>query len=128
MSEAKLQHLSRRERQILDIVYRRERVTAADVQRELPDPPSYTTVRTWLRLIEEKGLLRHTQEGARYVYEPTISHEKAQSSAMQRVLDTFFGGSPSRAIAALIDMSDELPQEEIAELNALLADARNRGR
>ena len=96
---------------------------------DLPDPPSYTTVRTWLRLIEKKGYLKHWQEGPRYVYAPALPRQEAQTSALRQLLRTFFGDSPSKAIAALIDLEgDQLTPEEIAQLDTLLAEARKKGR
>src|SRR5262245_22252065 len=94
-------HLSRREREIMDIVYARGEATAAEVNTALADPPSYSAVRTLLRILEEKGHLRHREDGPRYVYVPTQSREKASKSALQRVVQTFFDGSLSGAIAAL---------------------------
>src|SRR5215218_134489 len=85
--------LSRRERQIMDIVYKRERATAADVQQDLPDQPNYSTVRAQLRVLEEKGYVRHEEQGLRYVFLPTIPREQARTSALRRLVETFFDGS-----------------------------------
>jgi predicted transcriptional regulator len=95
--------LSRRERQILDILYTQGRATAAEVQASLPDPPSYSAVRAMLRILEEKGHARHEQEGPRYVYLPTVARDNAKKSALGHVLRTFFDGSASQAISALLD-------------------------
>jgi len=121
--------LSRRERQILDIVYRLGRASAAEVQSELPDPPSYSAVRATLRIMEEKGHLRHRQEGPRYLYEPTTSLRKVRRSALQRVVETFFDGSSEDAFAALLDMPDaKLQSDELARLEKLIREARKKGR
>src|SRR4026209_2230212 len=97
--------LSRRERQIIDILYTQGRATAAEVQSLLPDPPSYSAVRAMLRILEEKGHVHHEQDGPRYVYLPTIARENAKRSAMRHVLQTFFDGSTAQAISALLDDS-----------------------
>src|SRR3712207_242967 len=98
------QDLSRRERQIMDVVYRLERATASEVLERLPDPPSYSAVRTLLRILEEKGHLRHEQDGPRYVYLPTVPRDSAKESALRHVLRTFFDNSAEAAVAALLDI------------------------
>ena len=98
--------LTRRERQIMDVIYARGRATAAEVLEGLPDPPSNSTVRTLLRLLEEKGQLHHEESGARYVYLPTVPREQARRSALRRMLDTFFDGSTEDAVAALLSLHD----------------------
>ena len=103
MSRPHLQNLSRRERQIIDILYAQGRATAAEVQTALPDPPSYSAVRAMLRILEEKGHIRHEQDGPRYVYLPIVTRDSAKKSAMRHVLQTFFEGSASQAISALLD-------------------------
>ena len=95
--------LSRRERQIMDIVYARGQATAAEVTAALPDPPSYSAVRALLRILEQKGHLRHQQDGPRYVFLPTVSRDRARRSALRNVVKTFFDGSTAQAAAALID-------------------------
>src|SRR5919112_5496101 len=95
--------LGRRERQLMEIVYRRERATATEIREELPDPPSYSAVRGMLRLLEDKGYLRHEQEGPRYVYLPTTARDEARRSALAHLLRTFFDGSRENAMAALLD-------------------------
>jgi predicted transcriptional regulator len=120
--------LSRRERQILDVLYARGRATAADVRLGLLDPPSYSAVRTLLRILEEKGHVRHETEGARYVYMPTVSHGSAQRSAMRHVLETFFKGSATSAIAALLDEgAGKLSDKDFDRLAAMIAEARREG-
>jgi len=121
--------LSRRERQIMDIVYRRGRATAAEVRRDLADPPSYSAVRALLRILVDKGHLRHEQDGPRYMYLPTLSARKARSAALAQVVRTFFGGSPMQAVSALLDSSHgTLSSAELDELSALIESARRKGR
>ncbi len=122
-------HLTRRERQIMDSMYQRGSASAAEVQRDLPDPPSYSAVRAMLRLLEEKGHLRHRQEGPRYVYSPTLPRDRARRSATRRLLDTFFEGSTAQAVATLLDEStSDLSDEELAKLADLIDKARREGR
>ena len=121
--------LTRRERQIMDIVYRHGRVTAAEVLAELPDPPSYSAVRALLRILEEKGYLRHQQEGPRYVFLPTLARDKARRSALKQIVQTFFDGSAEQAVAALLDMSQpRLSQADLDRLVRLIGKARKEGR
>ncbi len=120
--------LSRRERQIMDIIYRHGRATAAEVMADLPNPPSYSAVRALLRILEEKGHLRHEQEGPRYVYHPTVSRERAKRSALKHVLSTFFKGSVTQAVAALIDLSeDELTDEDLERIADIIRQAKENG-
>jgi predicted transcriptional regulator len=122
-------HLSRRERQIMDVIYKQGRATAAEVMENMPSPPSYSAVRAMLRLLEDKGLVRHEQDGPRYVYLPTLSRDKARQSAMKQLLQTFFDGSAEQAVAALIDMSrSKLSGEELDRLSRLRQGARKEGR
>ncbi|MCY4120048.1 MAG: BlaI/MecI/CopY family transcriptional regulator [Acidobacteria bacterium] len=120
-------HLSRRERQIMDVVYRQGQATAADVLDALPDPPSYSAVRALLRVLEEKGHLRHQRDGARYVFLPTVPRETARRSALARVVQTFFGGSTEAAVAALIDQSS-LSDTDLDRLQDLIDRSRQEGR
>lgn len=121
--------LSRRERQIMTILHRRGRATAAEVQEELPDPPGYSAVRSALRLLEERGVVRHERDGQRYVYSPAVPKEGAVRSAVGHLLRTFFGGSRKQAVSTLMDDSDfRLSDEEYRQLARLLEDARRRGR
>lgn len=122
------QDLSRRERQILDILYKHGRATAADVQDGLPDPPSYSAVRALLRILEEKGHVRHEQDGPRYAYRPTIARDNAQKSALRHMLQTFFDGSAEQAISALLDdESTQLSRPELDRLARLIDAARGSG-
>jgi BlaI family penicillinase repressor len=120
--------LSRRERQILDLVYARGEATALDVVADLPDPLSKNAVRTFLRILEEKGHLRHRQEGQTYVYQPLRPRTHAGRSALRRVLDTFFAGSLESAVAAhLGDSATELSSDDLKRLEKLIQQARKRG-
>ena len=120
--------LSRRERQILDALYANGRATAAEVQHALPDPPSYSAVRTLLRILEDKGHVRHEQDGTRYVYTPTVERDSARRSALRHMLNTFFGGSATQAMAALLDEeSIELSKKDIERLKAAIDRARKEG-
>jgi BlaI family transcriptional regulator, penicillinase repressor len=129
MSGSSHTSFSRRERQIMDIVYRQGQATAADVREALPDPPSYSAVRAMLRVLEEKGFLRHEQQGPRYVFLPTLSLEKARRSALKQVVQTFFDGSTEQAVSALLDYSSsKLSNEELDRLAQLIEQARREGR
>jgi predicted transcriptional regulator len=121
--------LSRRERQIMDVLHSRARATAAEVLAGLPDPPSYSAVRALLRILEEKGHIKHESEGARYVYLPRVSKETASRSALKRVVATFFKGSVSQAVAALLEAPDtELSETELDKLQRLIKQAKKEGR
>jgi predicted transcriptional regulator len=122
-----VQELGKRERQIMDVIYRLGRATAADVRDGLSDPPSYSAVRGMLRFLEDKGLLRHEQDGARYVYLPTAEPRKVRKSAMQHLVQTFFRGSAQEAAAALIE-DGKMSQAELNGLAALLEKARKEGK
>jgi predicted transcriptional regulator len=118
-------HLSRRERQIMDILYRGGRATAADVRAGLHEAPSDSAVRTLLRILEEKGHVRHEVDGLRFVYLPTVARDKAKRSALKHVLDTFFDGSASQVVAALVDLApDDLDEEEVARLQRIVDRAK----
>ena len=117
--------LSRRERQIMDVIYRLGGGTVGEVLDQLPDPPSYSAVRTQLGILESKGHLKHRQEGRRYTYLATEPTERASRNALRRVLRTFFDGSPTAAVAALLDLEEqELDERELAELADLVEAAR----
>jgi predicted transcriptional regulator len=120
--------LSRRERQIMEIVYRKGSATAGEVMEGMPDPPSYSAVRALLRVLEGKGHLRHRQDGPRYVYSATVPRERARRSALHRVVGTFFGGSVTDAVAALLELEpDRLDESELARLSALVDEAKRKG-
>jgi BlaI family transcriptional regulator, penicillinase repressor len=120
--------VSRRERQILDILYKNGRATAAEVQVALPEPPSYSAVRALLRILEDKGHVRHEQDGPRYVYLPTVARDNAKRSALRHILQTFFDGSAEQAISALLDESSaRLSSAELDRLARLIDVARKSG-
>ena len=121
--------LSRRERQIMDVLYELGRATAAEVRERLPDPPSYSAVRAMLRILEDKGHLRHKQDGPRYVFSPAVPREQARESALRRVVRTFFDGSPESAMSALLDLGvEDLDEEALRRLADRIAEARKEGR
>ncbi len=121
--------LSRREREILEVLYAAEGLTAAEVRERMPDPPGYSAVRALLRILEDKGHIRHEERGPRYVFSPVVSRARAGRSALRSLVDTFFAGSPEQAVAALIDESrSTLGAAELARLAALIAQARKEGR
>ncbi len=126
MNENAHVHLTRRERQIMDVLYRLGEGTVSTVLEHIPDPPSYSAVRAMLRLLEEKGHVRHKQQGPRYVYVPTRSREKARRSAVRHLVSTFFDGSAELAVAALLDASDKkLSSEELDRLAQMIREARD---
>lgn len=121
-------NLSRRERQIIDILYARTQATAADVQTALPDPPSYSAVRAMLRILEEKGHVRHEQDGPRYVYLPTMGRDNAKKTAMRHMVRTFFEGSAEQAISTLLDdRAIKISDDELERLARMIKDARRAG-
>src|SRR5579875_2987365 len=121
--------LSRRERQIMDVLYRRGRATAAEIMGELPDPPSYSAVRAMLRVLEDKKHIRHEEKDLRYVYLPVVPREKARRSAVTHLLETFFDGSAEQAVATLLNVSArDLTEEDFDRLTALIEQARKEGR
>lgn len=129
MSERGTGGLSRRERQIMDVIYRLGEASVADVRSEMRDAPSYSTVRAQMSVLTKKGELTHTIVGPRYVYKPTTSKNEARTSALERVLRTFFDGSPTKAMTALLDISAaDMSDEELSRLEDLLRDARREGR
>lgn len=113
----------------MDIVYKLEQATAAEVMERLPDPPSYSAVRAMLRILEEKSHLTHTQDGPRYVYSPTVAPEEASRSALRHVMSTFFEGSAAQAMAAFLDeTANEISAEELDKLSRLIENAKQEGR
>ena len=121
--------LSRREREIMEILYGATGLTAAEVRERMPEPPGYSAVRALLRILEDKGHIRHEARGPRYVFSPVVSRTKARQSAMKALVHTFFGGSPEQAVAALIDESRaKLSHAELDRLAALIAAAKKEGR
>ncbi|HEY6273870.1 MAG TPA: BlaI/MecI/CopY family transcriptional regulator [Terriglobales bacterium] len=125
----KQRQLGRRERQIMDVVYRRGQASVSEVLGDLPDPPSYSAVRAMLGLLEDKGYLRHRQQGLKYVYLPADDTAKVRNSALEHMVTTFFGGSPERAVAALLEMQDaKLSVKEKHYLSELIKKAQQEGR
>ena len=113
--------LSRRERQIMDILYQRGKVSAAEVREAMPDAPSYSAVRAMLRVLEDKGHVKHQAEGLKYVYVPTVARDKAKRSAVKHLLDTFFADSPAQIVAALLDVSaTRLTREDLDRMSAMI--------
>lgn len=128
MPRLPLLDLSRRERQIIDALFRLGRASAAEVRAELPDAPSYSAVRALLRILEDKGHVRHDQEGPRYVYVPTVARDSAKRSALRHLVQTFFEGSTPQAMSALLDSSSsKLSEADLERLEHMLEQARKRG-
>ncbi|HTR03415.1 MAG TPA: BlaI/MecI/CopY family transcriptional regulator [Thermoanaerobaculia bacterium] len=128
-SKKPLSSLSRRERQIMEVLYREGRATAGEVLERLPDPPGYSAVRALLRILENKGQVRHAADGNRYVYEPRLTRDRAGRPALAGVLETFFDGSTEKAVAALLDLSRaELSNADLDRLSDLIEQARLEGR
>jgi predicted transcriptional regulator len=124
-----LTHLSRRERQILEILYERGKASAAEVRQAMPDAPGYSAVRALLRVLEEKGHVRHEEQGPKYVYLPVVPRNKARRSAVKHVMDTFFAGSPEQIVAALLDVSAaRLTREELDRMAAMIEQAKREGK
>ena len=122
-------HLSRRERQIMDVLHARGQATAAEVLEALPNPPGYSAVRALLRILEDKGHAKHHRDGARYVYTARASREAASKSALKRVVSTFFQGSVTQAMAALLETADtEIPDADLNKLQQLIKEAKKEGR
>ena len=123
-----MQKLSRRERQILDVLYARGRATAAEIQAALPDPPGYSATRALLRVLEDKGHVRHESDGPRYIFSPRVPKDRARRQALKHLLQTFFNDSAGSAVAALLDASTtKLTAEEIDRIQTLIERARKEG-
>jgi predicted transcriptional regulator len=121
--------LSRRERQIMDVLYQTAEATAAEVQERLPEAPSYSAVRAMLRILEDKGHVEHYEDGPRYVYRPVVARDTAQKSAVSHLLRTFFNGSVEAAMTALLDATDrKLSRDEVKRLSSLIEQQRQEGR
>ena len=122
-------NLTRRERQIMDILYRRGRATASEVMQDLTGEPNYSTVRTQLRVLEEKGHVKHEEIGLRYVYSPTVPRSTVRQSALRHLIDTFYDGSTEKVVAALLGVEgSRLSQEELDRIASLVDKARKGGR
>ncbi|HVO99223.1 MAG TPA: BlaI/MecI/CopY family transcriptional regulator [Bryobacteraceae bacterium] len=121
-------NLSRRERQMMDILYRRGRATAAEIHELLPDPPSYSAVRAKLRVLEEKGHIRHQAQAARYVYAPVVARDRAKESALRHLLTTFFDNSAAQAMTALLELKPgDFSKEKLDELSRFIEKAKEEG-
>ena len=121
--------LSRRERQVMDILYRRAEATVAEIMAELPDPPTYSAVRSVLRILGEKNLIRYKEDGPRYIYFPAQDTETARDDVLAHVVRTYFAGSPEQAVTALLRMSDlDMKDDDIARLRDSIRRARRSGR
>ena len=121
--------LTRRERQVMDILYRRTGATVAEIMADLPDPPTYSAVRSILRILGEKELIRHKEDGPRYVYYPAESTERARDDALSHVVRTYFAGSPEQAVTALLRLSDvDINDKEVERLRNTITRARQSGR
>jgi BlaI family transcriptional regulator, penicillinase repressor len=121
--------LSRRERQIMDIIYAHGEASLGDVLKELPDPPARGALGRHISILESKGHLKHYQQGRQFIFQPTLPRQQAGPSALRRVVDTFFGGSLRQAVAAHLAQQDtEVPEEELKRLAALIRQARSKGR
>jgi BlaI family penicillinase repressor len=121
--------LSRRERQVMDILHRRAEATVAEIMAELPDPPTYSAVRSVLRILGEKNLIRYKEDGPRYVYFPAQDTEEARDDVLAHVVRTYFAGSPEQAVTALLRMSDvDMKSDDIERLRATIQNARKSGR
>lgn len=119
-------NLSRRERQIMEIVYELGEASAKDIEERLPNPPGYSAIRATMNKLEVKKFLAHREQDLKYVYYPTIKHVEARSTALQRLLKTFFDGSASQAMSALLDMSkDDISAQELEEMKKLIENAKN---
>jgi predicted transcriptional regulator len=127
--KAPVEELSRRERQVMEVLHRRGSGTVADIMRDLPDKPTYSAVRSALRILGEKKLVAHSEDGAKYVYRPATPTEQAREDVLARVIDTYFAGSTEQAVTALLRMTDtELSDAALAELQIKVRDARLKGR
>jgi predicted transcriptional regulator len=121
--------LTRREREIMDILYRRERATAAEVLEDMADPPTYSAVRALLRILEDEGHIKHVQDGPRYIYMPAVARSDARKSALSHVVATFFDGSIEQAVATLVESSrSKLSKDELDRLSQLIEKAKKEGR
>lgn len=128
MTDPSIENLSRREGQIMDVLFRLGSATAAEIRESIPDPPSYSAIRGLLRVLEEKRHVRHEQDGPRYVFKPTIEPKKARSGALERLLKVFFDGSTEKAVAALLDLNaGELSVNDYDRLARLIEQARQQG-
>jgi len=129
MSKKNMDQLSRRERQIMDVIYQKSKASASEVHENLPDAPSYSAVRALLKILLDKGYLKHEKEGKQYIYFPAVEAEQAKTSMMKNLLKTFFNNSASQAVAALIDMNkSDLSDKELDRLSSIIDKAKEEGK
>lgn len=129
MNKNSLLQLSRRERQIMDIIYQHGEASVAEVLENMPDPPSYSAVRAMVRILEEKGHLKHRVDGTKFIFKPTLPTENAKRSVLSHLVQTYFDGSVEQVVAALLDSSStELSEPELDRLSQLIQEARKEGR
>ncbi|MFC1514215.1 BlaI/MecI/CopY family transcriptional regulator [candidate division KSB1 bacterium] len=129
MTKKMIPDLSRRERQIMDIIYQKGEASAAEIRKSMTDPPSYSSVRTFLRILEDKGLLTHIEQNLKYVYIPVIPQDKASESALQHLIKTFFNGSPEKVVAAIIGGTDtKMSKKKLEEIAKLIDQAKKEGK
>ncbi len=124
----KIQSLSRREREMMDIIFRDGKASASEVMERMSDPPSYSAVRATLRVLEQKGLLRHEDDGTRYLYKPAVSRERAKQSALDHLVTTFFDGSVTNVVATLLERDAKLSDEDLDQISRLISETRKEGR
>jgi len=125
MNKKSITDLSRRERQIMDVIFKKRAATVAEVREAMPDPPSYSSVRALLRILEDKGLLKHKQQGPRYLYQPTVRRDRARTSALKHLVHTFYDNSIEQVVAALMDMSgSDMSEEEYEQLSRMIERAK----
>jgi len=129
MKNKLITHLSRRERQIMDIIYQKGEATVAEVRKLLPDPPSYSSVRALMSVLKKKGYLKHKEQGRRYIYYPTIALDRVKSSALKHLMETFFDDSAERVMAALLNIRGvDLSKKELERMARLIEEAKKEGK
>jgi BlaI family penicillinase repressor len=129
MKNKLITHLSRRERQIMDIIYQQGEATVAEVRKLLPDPPSYSSVRALLSVLEKKEYLKHKEQGRRYIYYPTVALDRVKRSALKHLMETFFDDSAERVMAALLNIRGvKLSEKELERMARLIEEAKKEGR
>jgi predicted transcriptional regulator len=129
MKNKLITHLSRRERQIMDIIYQQGEATVTEVRNYLPDPPSYSSVRALLSVLKKKGYLKHKEQGRRYIYYPTVALDRVKRSALKHLMETFFDDSAERVMAALLNIRGvELSEKELERMARLIEEAKKEGK
>lgn len=129
MKNTLITHLSRRERQIMDIIYQQGEATVAEVRKLLPDPPSYSSVRALMSVLKKKGYLKHKEQGRRYIYYPTVALDRVKKSALKHLMETFFDDSAERVMAALLNIRGvDLSEKELERMARLIEEAKKEGK